>query len=975
MGVVIDHVPNHTAVGRPELNARWWAMLRDGPASDAARWFDVDWDGGRREGHPARCSARRSPTSPATSRSSTASCASARSAGRCAPGTEGLAPADALDRQHYRLQWWRHPTRNVRRFFTIDDLVGRARRGSRRRRGRRHRAAAARRPPRVRRRPRRPRRRAGRPARLPGGAAGHDRRPLAARREDPRRRRDAARGRGRSTARRATSTPRSSSTPCSTATGGRRSATAGSRSPVTTGRSGRGSWRPGARCSTAGCVPTSSAARAAPGWPTTRARRRADRAPRALPHVPARRGGAAGARRRARGGGRRPGPTWRRRSSGSPRRSTTPGEWRTRWQQLTGPATAKGVEDRAFWRYVPLASLGEVGGRPEPDPAADPLAALHAHHARTADRWPATLLAGTTHDVARAEDVRAIGLALADAGRGRRRRSSTRGPTGRARRSTSTRRCTGSPCRRVLTTPGIDVDRLHAFLAQGGARGGHAHVVDRPARRRTRRTCRCSPRRCSGGRRSSSWPRRCERPGRGDLARDARGAPDRARRGRPVPGHRGVPLRARRPRQPRRARPRRARRARRARRRRSTGGRRGPRRRSPAARAVRDQPGARRPPRARPRRLRPDRRRCRPRRVRPHRRRRRARARHGRAPRHARPAGAVELPPGRWRHVLARRRARRPRARSPSTPRSPRSRRSSCAAPDARPIRVFRACECFAAGGTRSETLRCSKHSDGRSAGEQDGGDAGDGEGAVVEHATSCRRRPSCRSSESNATVRPAASMRSTVGSAPNPSTSSDRSPSRRRSTTTASPWHVDGLLGVAAQHGDRGAAGRAARCRRRAPLRCGSVGRERRVEHGAGERRRVARVGDLLGPLVAELAAAALARRRPAAPSSPWSTKNGNGAGSAYSSPMNSSGVNGDSRTAAAATRRWRPVVRRAGAGRRVADVVVVAREHDEALERQTSSAGRPWRAAARTPSTARRTASARRARSPRRRRRRSRQ
>ena len=37
-----------------------------------------------------------------------------------------------------------------------------------------------------------------------------------------------------------------------------------------------------------------------------------------------------------------------------------PGEWRDRWQQLTDPATAKGVEDRAFWRYVPLASLAEV---------------------------------------------------------------------------------------------------------------------------------------------------------------------------------------------------------------------------------------------------------------------------------------------------------------------------------------------------------------------------------------------------------------------------------------------------------------------------------------------------------------------------------------------------------------------------------------------------------------------------------------
>src|SRR4249919_3416180 len=43
IGVLVDHVPNHTAVGRPELNGHWWAMLRDGPGSDAARWFDVDW--------------------------------------------------------------------------------------------------------------------------------------------------------------------------------------------------------------------------------------------------------------------------------------------------------------------------------------------------------------------------------------------------------------------------------------------------------------------------------------------------------------------------------------------------------------------------------------------------------------------------------------------------------------------------------------------------------------------------------------------------------------------------------------------------------------------------------------------------------------------------------------------------------------------------------------------------------------------
>jgi (1->4)-alpha-D-glucan 1-alpha-D-glucosylmutase len=35
-----------------------------------------------------------------------------------------------------------------------------------------------------------------------------------------------------------------------------------------------------------------------------------------------------------------------------------------RFQQLTGPVAAKGVEDTAFYRYFPLASLCEVGGTP-----------------------------------------------------------------------------------------------------------------------------------------------------------------------------------------------------------------------------------------------------------------------------------------------------------------------------------------------------------------------------------------------------------------------------------------------------------------------------------------------------------------------------------------------------------------------------------------------------------------------------------
>ena len=88
-------------------------------------------------------------------------------------------------------------------------------------------------------------------------------------------------------------------------------------------------------------------------------------------------------------------------------------ELRTRWQQLTGPATAKGVEDRVFWRWGPLSSLGEVGGHPVAEPGAR--ARLHAEHAAVQAGWPATMLAGTTHDVARSEDVRATGLALAAA--------------------------------------------------------------------------------------------------------------------------------------------------------------------------------------------------------------------------------------------------------------------------------------------------------------------------------------------------------------------------------------------------------------------------------------------------------------------------------------------------------------------------------------------------------------------------------
>ncbi|HUQ15612.1 MAG TPA: malto-oligosyltrehalose synthase [Gemmatimonadales bacterium] len=77
-----------------------------------------------------------------------------------------------------------------------------------------------------------------------------------------------------------------------------------------------------------------------------------------------------------------------------------------RFQQLSGPATAKGIEDTAFYAYAPLLSRNEVGGGPD-TPLARAAAAFHAANARRAAQWPGGLLAVTTHDTKRTADVRA----------------------------------------------------------------------------------------------------------------------------------------------------------------------------------------------------------------------------------------------------------------------------------------------------------------------------------------------------------------------------------------------------------------------------------------------------------------------------------------------------------------------------------------------------------------------------------------
>jgi (1->4)-alpha-D-glucan 1-alpha-D-glucosylmutase len=75
-----------------------------------------------------------------------------------------------------------------------------------------------------------------------------------------------------------------------------------------------------------------------------------------------------------------------------------------RWQQHTGAVTAKGVEDTALYRFGGLMALTEVGS----DPGRPPVTVDQFHRAMASGRrrGPGSLLATTTHDTKRSEDVR-----------------------------------------------------------------------------------------------------------------------------------------------------------------------------------------------------------------------------------------------------------------------------------------------------------------------------------------------------------------------------------------------------------------------------------------------------------------------------------------------------------------------------------------------------------------------------------------
>ncbi|GAA4844336.1 malto-oligosyltrehalose synthase [Kitasatospora terrestris] len=133
LALIADVVPNHMALPVPErLNGPLWQVLRDGPDSPFAAWFDVDWTA---QPGPADAPARGRLLLPLLGDRLGAVLDQLTVDGDVLryhehvlplrPGTEKLELPELLSRQWYRLAWWKLAAGelNYRRFFTVNELI------------------------------------------------------------------------------------------------------------------------------------------------------------------------------------------------------------------------------------------------------------------------------------------------------------------------------------------------------------------------------------------------------------------------------------------------------------------------------------------------------------------------------------------------------------------------------------------------------------------------------------------------------------------------------------------------------------------------------------------------------------------------------------------------------------------------------------------------------------------------------------
>ena len=123
--IVVDIVPNHMGVADPAQNEAWWQLLRHGPESEFAEWFDIDWRAGGGkvllpvlgdEAELAKLAIADGELRYYDNRFPIAS----------GTADDGADPPTVHDRQHYRLVDYRRADteQNYRRFFAVTELAG-----------------------------------------------------------------------------------------------------------------------------------------------------------------------------------------------------------------------------------------------------------------------------------------------------------------------------------------------------------------------------------------------------------------------------------------------------------------------------------------------------------------------------------------------------------------------------------------------------------------------------------------------------------------------------------------------------------------------------------------------------------------------------------------------------------------------------------------------------------------------------------